>query len=400
MSTAPYPTIRLKPKSDARAVRFGAPWIYADELVLDRRTKALAPGSLAVLQDGGREDLGLVGFTPNSQIAARILDRDSNAQLNTAWFETKIAGALAHRALIFNAPFYRLIHAEADGLPGVLVDRFGECMVVQPNAAWAEAHLSLIVEALVSVTGATTVIKNASGRTRKLEGLDETREVLRGSLPDATLRVPMNGAVYLADLTDGQKTGLFFDQRPNHAFAARLSKGARVLDVFSHVGGFGLAALAADAEHVTCVDGSASALSLAQESAKIMGRSKSFTPQRGDAFEVLTVLGEEGAEFDVVVCDPPAIAPRKPALEKGLRAYERIAKLAAPLVSEGGYLVLCSCSHAADVTKFSRACARGIGRAGRRVQLVHTGQAGPDHPQLMQLSESGYLKARFFRVLS
>jgi 16S rRNA G966 N2-methylase RsmD len=178
----------------------------------------------------------------------------------------------------------------------------------------------------------------------------------------------MNGATYMADLTGGQKTGLFYDQRPNHAFAQRLARGARVLDVFSHVGGFGLAALAAGADHALCVDGSQPALDLAAQGAEAGGVAARFSARKGDAFDVMTALAEEGARFDVVVCDPPAFAPSKQALEAGLRAYERVARLAAGLVAEGGYLGLCSCSHAADLAKFRQASTRGIGRAEVRLQ--------------------------------
>jgi len=208
----------------------------------------------------------------------------------------------------------------------------------------------------------------------------------------------MNGATYMADLLGGQKTGIFYDQRPNHAFAARLAKGARVLDVFAHVGGFALAALAGGAERALAVDGSAPALDLAREGAARMGVETRFDTRRGDAFEVMEALTAEGAEFDLVICDPPAFAPSKPALEKGLRAYERVARLASALVAPGGYLGLCSCSHAADLARFRTACTRGIGRAGRAGALIHTGFAGPDHPLHPQLAESGYLKALFYRL--
>ena len=208
----------------------------------------------------------------------------------------------------------------------------------------------------------------------------------------------MNGAIYMADVLGGQKTGLFFDQRPNHAFAATLSPGARVLDVFSHVGGFALAGLAAGAASALSVDSSEPALSLAQQGADAMGAGDRFGTRKGDAFDVMAALAQEGEAFDVVICDPPAFAPSKPALEAGLRAYERVARLAAALVTPGGYLGLCSCSHAADLTKFRNASARGIGKAGRRAQIIHTGFAGPDHPQLPQLAESGYLKSVFFRM--
>lgn len=392
------PRVRLKPKANARGIRHGFPWVYANDLVTDRRTRAMEAGTIAVLQDDKRSPLGLVAVNPGSKIICRMLDRDPSARLDTGWFQTRLARALALRQRLFPDPFYRLVHAEADGLPGLIIDRFGETCVVQPNAAWAERHLGPLTDALVAVTGVTTVLKNAGGRTRALEGLDDLSGVLRGTAPSAPIPVPMNGATYMADLTGGQKTGLFFDQRPNHAFAARLAAGARVLDVFSHVGGFALAALAGGAASALSVDGSAPALALAEQGAAAGGMAARFTTRQGDAFDVLSALGTEGARFDVVICDPPAFAPSKSALEPGLRAYERIARLAAPLVASDGYLCLCSCSHAADLGRFHAASARGIGRGGRQAQLIHTGFAGPDHPQLPQLAESGYLKSLFFRL--
>ena len=393
----PYPVVRLRPKAEARAIRHGFPWVYADELVTDRRTQALAPGALCVLEDGDRRPLGLVTVNTKSKIIARMLDRDPAAVIDQPWFEARLSRALDLRARLFDQPFYRLVHAEADALPGVVIDRFGDAAVIQPNAAWAEAHIDALAAALRAVTGVTTVIKNGTGRSRSLEGLTEETATLSGGV-SAPIPVPMNGATYMADLVGGQKTGLFFDQRPNHAFAARLARGAAVLDVFTHVGGFALAALAGGARHALAVDASAAALALATEGARASGLADRFATRQGDAFDVLESLGAEEARFDLVICDPPAFAPSKPALEAGLRAYERIARLAAPLVAPGGYLVLCSCSHAADLSSFRNACGRGIGRGGRRGQLIHTGFAGPDHPLLPQLAESGYLKALAFRL--
>ncbi|MFC0340222.1 RSP_2647 family RNA methyltransferase [Paracoccus niistensis] len=391
------PVVRLRPKANARAIRHGFPWVYADELVVDRRTRGLAPGAMAVLQDAERGELGVVTVNVNSKIVARVMDQDAGADIDRGWLVARLRRALAMRERLFDAPFYRLVHAEADGLPGTIIDRFGDAAVIQPNAAWADRMLPDLAEALAEVTGVSTIVMNGSGRVRGLEGLDERTEVLTGAVP-APIEVPMNGATYLADLTGGQKTGLFYDQRPNHAFAQRLARGARVLDVFSHVGGFGLAALAGGADSATCVDGSAAALSLAQGGARAMGLEARLTTRQGDAFTVMEAMASEGQRFDVVICDPPAFAPAKQALEAGLRAYERIARLAAPLVAPGGYLCLCSCSHAADLTAFRNASARGIGRGGRRMQLIHTGFAGPDHPMLPQLAESGYLKSLFFRL--
>ena len=398
MTQPSFPPFRLLPKANARAVRHGFPWVYANEVVLDRRTKGMAGGTVTQLEDSERRPMGVVAVNPASRIICRMLDQNPEAVIDQAWFADRIARALAHRARLYDAPFYRLVHAESDGLPGVVIDRFGDTAVVQPNAAWADALIEPLAAALASVTGVTTIIKNGTGRARALEGLAEETTVLLGQAPTAAIPVPMNGATYMADVMGGQKTGLFFDQRPNHAFAAALSHGSRVLDMFSHVGGFSLAALANGAASALAVDGSAPALDLAQAGAVASGVADRFATRQGDAFDVLAALGEEGAQFDVVICDPPAFAPSKNALEAGLRAYERVARLAAPLVADGGYLVLCSCSHAADLTKFRNASARGIGRGGRRGVIVNTGSAGPDHPLLPQLAESGYLKALTFRL--
>lgn len=397
MTDADLPVVRLRPKAEARAIRHGFPWVYSDELVLDRRTQGMAPGSFALLEDAERRPLAVVTVNPASRIAARVMDREPSARMGRDWIAARIARALEMRERLYDAPHYRLVHAEADGLPGVVIDRFGDTAVIQPNAAWAEAMVSDIAAALTQVTGVTTVVKNGAGRARALEGLAEETLVLIGKV-EGPVPVLMNGATYMADVLGGQKTGLFFDQRDNHAFAARLAKGARVLDVFAHVGGFALAALAAGAESALAVDGSAAALELAEAGAAATGAAARFATRKSDAFAAMEALAGEGALFDLVICDPPAFAPTKQALDAGLRAYERVARLAAPLVAPGGYLCLCSCSHAADLAAFRNASARGIGRGGRRMQLIHTGFAGPDHPTLPQLAESAYLKALFFRL--
>jgi 23S rRNA (cytosine1962-C5)-methyltransferase len=399
-ATDTRPVVRLRPKARARAIRHGFPWVYADELVLDRRTRALEAGTLVRLDDAERRPLGTAALTPASRIPARLLDPDPAADIGPDWLAARIESAAALRARLYPAPFHRLVHAEADGLPGLVIDRFGAAAVVQPNTAWAERRLPQIVEALVRVTGVETVVKNGRGRARAAEGLPEETAVLRGAV-DGPVPVAMNGATYMADLTGGQKTGLYYDQRDNHAFAARLVAGdgrARVLDMFSHVGGFALAALAAGAGRALAVDGSEPALALARQGAAETGVAERLETRASDAFAALEGLAAEGARFELVVCDPPAFAPSKAALDKGLRAYERVARLAAPLVAPGGFLVLCSCSHAADLARFRTACGRGIGRAGRRAQLIHAGFAGADHPSLPELGETAYLKALAFRL--
>lgn len=389
------PTVKLRP-GKGRRLGQGAPWAFADEIAMDRRTRNLAPGTLVRLAEGG-DILGLAAFNPASTIAARLIDRDPEAEIGAEWFAGRVRHALGLRETLYDTPFYRLVHAEGDNLPGIVADRFGDTVVVQPNAAWADRLLEPLSRALLSVSGASNLVVNATSRTRKLEGLEEYLSVTRGAV-DAPVPVPMNGATYLADVTGGQKTGLFFDQRPNHAYAARLAKGRRVLDIFTHVGGFALAALAAGAQGALAVDSSAPALALAAEGARLTGVADRFETRRADGFDALQALAGEGARFDIVICDPPAFAPNKAAVAAGLRAYERLARLAAALVAPAGWLVLCSCSHATDPQSFHGANARGMARAGRQAALVHSGRAAPDHPIHMALPENSYLKALFYRL--
>jgi len=390
------PVVRLRPKADARRLRHGYPWVWADQIVTDRRTRALAPGTIATLEDAERRPMATVAVNPASKIVARVLDRDPAAGIDRDWITARLAAAAALRERLHDRPFWRWVHAEADGLPGVVIDRFGAVAVCQPNAAWADELIDDIVAGLAGL-GAETVVVNCEGRARALEGLGGGVRLAHGRL-DGPVPVEMNGAVYIADLLGGQKTGLFYDQRDNHAFAARFARGETVLDVFSHVGGFGLAALAGGAARAVLVDASEPALALARQGAERMGMAAACETRAGDAFEVMAALAAEGARFGLVISDPPAFAPAKPALEAGLRAYEKAARLAAGLVAPGGALVLCSCSHAADLARFRAACVAGIGRAGRGARLLRTGFAAPDHPEMPQLAETGYLKALTFAL--
>ena len=393
-----HPVIRLKPKTNAQRVRHGFPWVYDNELVTDRRTKGLQPGSLAILQDHSQNILGLFAVNPNSKIFARKLCDNVGSLINADWFAQKITKALALREQLYSQPYYRLVHAEADHLPGLIIDRFKDLLVIQPNAAWVDQLMDELVEALKNVLAPTSIVINGAGRARVLEGLDESRRMGLGDMPTAAIKVPMNGAIYFADVAEGQKTGIFYDQRPNHHFVQKLSSGKKVLDVFSHVGGFGLAAMANGAAEVTFVDGSQPALDLAARGASATKSDVPLEIIRGDAFDVMINLALHGKIFDIVICDPPAFAPQKASREAGLRAYERVARLASCLVADSGYLTLCSCSHSADLERFRASCIRGIGRAGRQAQLIYTGGAGPDHPHHMALAESSYLKTLVFRM--
>lgn len=397
-SNEKYTIIRLKPKVSSAKILAGFPWVYDNELVLDRRTKKLTSGKVVELQDSERNFLATAVVNPNSKIFARVLTNTPKRVEESELVLKRINKAKSLRDSIFKEPYYRLVNSEADQMPGTIIDRFGSFFVIQLNSVWSENNLENITKVLVQLFNPDGIFKNSNSRARALEGLDDRSLIVHGSLPSAPLEVLMNGAIYMADLNQGQKTGLFYDQRQNHAFLASISKNKTVLDVFSHVGGFALAALAGGAAEATAIDSSQAALDLAEKSALVNGFESAFSVIKDDAFNALKCLRNKEKKFDIVICDPPAFAPSKQALSSGLRAYERLARISADLVEEGGILVLCSCSHAASLLKFRESCIRGINLAGRNSSIIFTGFAGPDHPVHPMLSENGYLKSLFLSL--
>lgn len=352
---------------------------------------------MVILEDAKRIPVGVVALNAGSGIAVRELDRASDAVIDAAWIGQRLSGALRIRERLFSRPFYRLSHGEGDGLPGLVIDRMDELLVIQPNTAWAEAHISDIIQSLETLLSPDTIIVNRDSRGRSQEGLAGGREVVKGTVSSAVRIDTEQGHLY-ADIEAGQKTGVYFDQFPNHEFIAGLSKDAEVLDVFTHTGGFALSALGAGASAVTAIDSSEKALSLAAKAAQEMGVHERLDLRQSDAFDGMRALAEAAARFDIVVCDPPAFAPRKEALEAGVRAYERTVRLAMPLVKEGGILMICSCSHAVSPDALRAAASRMFHKAGRRARLIYSGRAGADHPVHPALPESGYLKALAFAL--
>ena len=288
------------------------------------------------------------------------------------------------------------MHAEADRLPGLIVDRYDDVFVLQANTAGMDRLMPEIVAALVDVLPVRAVVARNDSPVRGYEGLPERVELLFGS--DAAASVIEGGVRFPVDLLAGQKTGWFFDQRPNRDRVVSLAAGARVLDVFCHTGAFGLRCVAAGAAHALLVDASAPALEKAEQAAAANGFSARVATRRGDAFDVMGELADEGKKFDIVVCDPPAFAKSKKDQANGLRAYGRMARLAAPLVAPGGFLFVASCSHHAPPDLFAGAVAEGVQRARRDGRIVFAGGAGPDHPVHPLLPESAYLKAQLLHL--
>jgi len=298
------------------------------------------------------------------------------------------------RDAAYGKPFYRLVHAEGDGLPGLVIDRFDDTLTVQLGTAGMEKQRTAILMALDAVLKPKTVILRGDAPNRALEGLDSYVETVKGE--GHRIALEENGARYIADLTEGQKTGWYYDQRDNRAFIAKFAKGKSVLDAYSYTGGFGILAAKAGAKETVCLDSSAPALAIAEESARVNG--VKISAVKADVFEELERLKAAGERFDIVIADPPPFVKSKKDLEPGAKAYRKLTRLAADVTAEGGLLLVASCSHNIPPERFASECAQGLERAGRRAALIHQSGAGVDHPVHPMLPESAYLKSLVYAL--
>ena len=389
------PTLRLQP-GQGRRLRAGAPWVFSNEITIKPEYRQFPPGGIVRLESEDGARLGSFMFNPHSLIAARLLDRDPDAVIDRAWLTDRLRDAIALRARITDTPYHRLVHAEADRLPGLIVDRYDDVLVIQANSAGMDRLQAEIAAVLVELLPVRAIVARNDASARRQENLTDTVALLHGT--DARALVKEGDVRFPIDPLTGQKTGWFFDQRPNRDQMAALAPGARVLDVFCHVGAFGLRCARAGAAHVTLVDSSGPALELARQAAGLNGVSERVGIARADAFDKLTELDHAGEKFDIVVCDPPAFAKSKKDAAAGLRAYGRLARLAAAIVAPSGFLFMASCSHHAPLTEWSAQLASGLFRARREGRIIFTSGAGPDHPVHPHLPETAYLKAQLFQL--
>jgi 23S rRNA (cytosine1962-C5)-methyltransferase len=390
------PTLRLMAGRHKR-VKAGHPWVYSNEIVMDAASKKLAPGTIVRLEADSGEPLGLAMFNPRTLIAARVMDRDPGAVIDRDFLIKKIAAALMLRERIYPGGYYRLIHAEADGLPGMIIDRYGDLCVVQANTAGMDRLLPDLIEALEAVLEPATIVLRNDAGARQLEGLSDDVRLVKGSL-DGLTDVYEYGAPYYADLRGGQKTGWFYDQRDNRALVARMASGARVLDGYAYIGGFGISCARAGAREVTILDRSALALDLATHSARRNGVDGVCRYTKAEVYPELERLAAAGERFDIVIVDPPAFVKSKKDLQAGVRGYRKLARLAAALVIPRGLLFIASCSHNVDRPTFNEQVARGIEDADRPARILFEGGAGLDHPVHPALPETAYLKASMLQL--
>jgi 23S rRNA (cytosine1962-C5)-methyltransferase len=380
----------LLPGKHRRAER-GHPWIYSNEVRMDAAAKALAPGALVTLSRADQSALGVAMFNPHTLLAARLLDRDAGRPIGRRFFARRLERALKLREQLFDVPYYRLVHAEADGLPGLVVDRFGAVLVVQSNAAAMSRLEPLILDALGDLLKPEAIVLRNDSPVRALEGLASETRVAAGLL-NGPVSVRENGAVFRADLLAGQKTGWFFDQRDNRRFVATLARGARLLDLYCYTGGFAVAAARAGAAAAVGIDRSEPALTLAAAAAELNGVAETCAFQRGEAFAEATRLAAAGERFDIVIADPPAFAKSRKEVPAALRGYRKLARLAASVTAAGGILFLASCSFNVAEAEFAEAVRRGLADAGRAGRILRVAGADADHPIHPALPETAYLK--------
>ena len=391
---AQLPALRLKRNEDRR-LQAGHLWVFSNEVdTAQTPLTKFQPGDLVRVIAHNDRALGLAYVNPRSLICARLLD--SWHLPDVPWFEGRIRIALALRERLYAAPYYRLVYGESDGLPGLVIDRFGDACVAQIGTAGMERLKPQIEQALKQAIGVRTLLYKNDSAAREMEGLPSTLEQAIGVTQGLGVVVE-DGLRFEAPLLEGQKTGWFFDQAANRrALPKYLRPGARVLDVFSYVGAWGLRAAASGAGEVLCVDSSAPALELAEKNART--NALKIRTRRGDAFDVLEELAGEGARFDLAIVDPPAFAKRKKDLPKAQAAYKRLNQLAMQLLAPDAFLVSCSCSYHLSAEQLQEAIGKAARSADKHLQIVEAGGQAPDHPVHPSIPETRYLKAYFCRV--
>ncbi len=390
------PRIKLLPGAERRVTQ-GHPWIYSNEIVMDAPTTALAPGTIVAAERAHGRALGVGFFNPRSLIAFRMLSREADKRIDEDFLRRRLERALNLRERLVGVPYYRLVHAEADGLPGCVIDRFGDVVVIEPNSAGADSladQLGHIVDGLMSPRA---ILLRADGPARAQEGLAPLARAYKGDI-GGPIEIIENGAKFLAHPGEGQKTGWFFDQRDNRRLMSGLAKGADVLDLYAYLGGFGIQALLAGAKSVMAIDRSKIALDLARQSAGRNDVAAKFGVETAEVFEFLERAEAQHRTFDMVIADPPAFVKARKDLPQGARAYRKLARMSAGRVRTGGFLFIASCSHNMPVEEFRQQVARGLHDAGRAARILHATGAAPDHPVHPMLLETAYLKALVLQI--
>lgn len=386
-------------KGEDKRIREGHLWIFSNEVDTGKTPlKAFEPGECARIEAAGGRPLGLATVNPGALICGRIISPEARDRLDEGLIRERMGKALELRTKFFEKPCYRLFFSESDLLPGLVVDRFGEVLSVQLLTAGLERVRETVIAVLRDLLAPAGILLKNDARSRELEGLPREVSVAHGQVPEEA-ELEENGTRFQAPLAAGQKTGWYFDMRANRALLLRHVAGARVLDAFSYVGAFGVAAARHGAARVVCLDASAPALAAVERNAELNEVGERVETRKGDAFEVLKEMGEAGERFDAVCLDPPAFIPRRKDAETGLAAYRKANRLALGLVEHGGLLLTCSCSQHLSREDLRRVLQKAAQEAGVAVQIVAQGHQDADHPVHPAMPETDYLKGYLVRVL-
>jgi 23S rRNA (cytosine1962-C5)-methyltransferase len=392
------PSIRLKSNSERR-LKAGHLWVYSNEVDVEQTPlTAFAAGDEVRIETHSGKALGVATVSPNNLICARLHSRDAEHRLDKSLLVHRLNIARGLRDRLFDKPFYRAVYGESDLLPGLVVDRFADHLVVQIGTPGMERAREAIIEALVQVFKPAGILFKNDNAARNAEGLPEYVEAVHGEVPER-VALEENGVRFEAPVWHGQKTGWFYDHRMNRARLAPYVAGKRVLDLYSYIGGWGVQAAAFGASEVMCVDSSVPALDLVEHNAALNGVAERMVVLEGDVMDALRELKSAGEKFDVVIADPPAFIKKRKDIRNGEAAYRRLNEQAMRLLNREGMLVSASCSmHLAEdsLRDILLAASRHL---DRNLVITERGFQGPDHPLHPAIPETGYIKSYTCRVL-
>jgi len=392
------PTLILKPGREKSLLR-RHPWVFSGAVAKVRGNPAI--GDTVMVADSRGRFLAWAAYSPKSRIRARVWSWREGDVIAPVFLRERVRSSIARRVPWLDADTnaYRLVFGEADGLPGLIADRYGDTVVVQFLSAGAEAWRDALADALLAETAAQCVYERSDAEVRRLEGLTARVGVLRGSEPPEYLRIAENGLAFWVDVRRGHKTGFYLDQRENRAWVGANAAGKRVLNAFSYTGGFAVYAIAGGAAEVVSVDTSAEALALARKNIALNGLAAERTVfVQDDVFHLLRKYHSEGQKFDMVILDPPKFAPTAAQVQRAARGYKDINRLAFHLLSRGGLLVTFSCSGGLDAALFQKIVADAALDAGVEARIVARLAQGADHPVALNYPESAYLKGLVVQV--
>lgn len=392
------PMLVLK-KNEERRLAAGHLWVYSNEVDKSKSPlKTFTAGEQVPVYSSRGKFIAMACVNSHSLICARVYSYRRSEFINQDLIKSRLATALALRDQCFDQPFYRLVHGEGDWLPGLVIDRYGEYLVLQTNTAGMDRELQVVVAALVELLSPAGIYLRNTSSSRELEGLESIAEKVHGDVPEST-EIVENGIRYQIPLTSGQKTGWFYDHRDNRQTLQRFCSGKRVLDAYCYLGGWGMNALAAGASQVTAIDSSVAAIDGAQINARLNGFDDRWQGLRGDVSEQLRHLRQTSEKFDVVILDPPAFIKRAKDKKAGIEKYRSVNTLAMGLLNPGGMLVSGSCSYHLAESELQRVMLHSSQHAGRTLQILARGHQAIDHPVHAAIAETEYLKAVFARLI-